>query len=290
MVWMKNLKALRLHLEAVPDDVLGAAASIKGLTHFSYRCACGRDPECQVAGDLISSIILNSASTLQTLEVDGANDPINFLVDWSRIVAPEKAIWRGAMRLKALRSLSLQSLWLFEDFIDLLVRVIPFTRLDELIIGWPLRNEEIFLERLADLFTSEQAKLDGIRLRNLRMEVGCTGAASDEGLSIRNARQHFLQSFDTLTTLEYRVHNTQSKDSRELSASILDAVLKHQKLQRLEIYHLPSDDCDKLPWPNPLQLARLMHGLCHLEEFEFVPEPQFVRGFPSIHEQKAHSR
>lgn len=277
MTSMNNLTAFRLYADEIEEDIAEAISNIKNLTHLAIL-----NTTIVERGNTVRSILLNSTSTLQSLEVKSSSYFYNFVKDWEVMIANRRAFTRGESSLTALTSLSLCYLSFDEDFVKSLSKAIDLTRLHELTIQSLGRRQDLFLKQLITSFRAARDAGTKVKLRTLRMDM------SSSQWDIKHVEEEaafvlqccFLHTFNTLTTLEIEKfmqstavpHNTRPG----IPQSLLDGILRHKSLTDLSISPKPHESNDRTPWLSTSAVEAIRDALPKLRRFEHTPGQNMI--------------
>ncbi|KAH6890672.1 hypothetical protein B0T10DRAFT_324881 [Thelonectria olida] len=269
---LKNLQALRLFASDFRVEAMRPLAKLKNLKHLSLE---DHGFSSHAIGDdhVLRSMIQNSTSTLQSLDVAASSYLSNFLEDWEKKVP---AVADQSHDLTALKSLALSDLSFDATFIKSLQRAIDFMGLRELKLGHLSEGKHLFFDHLTSL-TSSRPTGAGIGLRSLfvKMSKDSYGQTPGQNQADLEAKYRFISSFDTLTALELEDYNQYSDlitTNPGLSDALLQAILKHENLTCLKISYTGVICGCKIPYLSAATVATIIDNLPHLQEFEFAPE------------------
>jgi hypothetical protein len=281
---LKNLKSLRLepYQRSISSEAIIPLAKLSNLEHIciedgSWGSIAVTDEK------VLQSMLLNSLSTLQSLEVRTSQYYSDFLVDWEdQVRARNPDALKQEHDFTALKSLRLHGICFTGDFcgnvMPNLTRAFDFLKLRELKLMRLEEGQLTFFKHLQDLF-SKADKRD-IHLRKLCLEMKGPGYGYES--SYAEVEVHlegmyrFISSFDSLTSLEihdYNMYNKNVQSNPGLSRRLLQSIVKHTELETLRFHyrHMGSE-----PWEIPFVSAEtvniLVKNLPQLRVFEFAPQ------------------
>lgn len=286
---LKSLKALRLvQQKLVPrnldhiSETLEPLSEIKNLKHLSVE-SVGYYHFNQ--GNILRSMLLNSASTLQSLSIWSYNVATNFMTGFPEIVAKDKVLSQREYAFAALNSLELHGLSFDEQFVSLLQKALDFMALRDLSIDG--QQLDLFLQRLADLARLSSNKGTKISLRSLTIDMNLTDqrATTRQVDGSISAASCFTSAFDTLTSLEiksFQHHRTAIIDPISIS-SLVQAITKHENLRTLKFSYTGTSSDYRVAFLGASSVAAIIDSCPHLQELEFAPqESEIVSFFPSL--------
>jgi hypothetical protein len=253
-------------------------ANIKNLKHLSIVNGINWTEFCQI-------ILLNSMSTLRSLDIRTNQYALNFLEDWERKTSGHHALTKQNHGLAVLKSFTLSGASIDVTFMKSIPAVIDFMRLRELTLEHLYGDKHLFFQHLTSLMESSQNNATGISLRTLRLEMAESGymAAAEETQTNFGVKCRLISSFDTLTALETKGHNQYSDTiaiNPGLSNELLQAILKHRNLRSLKISYDGILSGRKIPYLSASTVATIVENLPQLKIFEFAPEEaEIVRNF-----------
>ncbi|KAM0325589.1 hypothetical protein ACHAPQ_007989 [Fusarium lateritium] len=279
----KNLKALRLCIgDGSSRDLEDEAAPLAKLSNLEHISILSRSWGSLVATreKLLQSMLLNSISTLKSLEVSTSRWYSNFLEDWEdQIKARNSDSLDQAHDFTALKSLSLSGFAFagefYENVMPSLTRAIDFLQLRELTLKDLSEGKVTFFKYLEDLFRG--ADKGTIQLRKLSLDM----SGDDDSQSYVTTEYRvegiyrFIASFDTLTTLEFYEHNMYNsavESNPGLSRRLLQVVLNHKELETLRFTYRGGGSGDyRVPYVPAKTVQILMKNLLNLRTLEFAP-------------------
>ncbi|KAF5575844.1 hypothetical protein FPCIR_12983 [Fusarium pseudocircinatum] len=264
---MKNLKSIRLdpYEHSIKSEAITSLAKLSNLEHI---CIEDRGWGSIVVANerLLQSMLLNSLSTLQSLEIRTSKYYSDFLGDWED-------------KLKARNPDALERGFsgdFCENMMPNITRAFDFLQLRELNLMSLEEGQLTFFKYLEDLF-SKADKRD-IHLRKLCLDM----KGPDAELSYAETEVHlegmyrFISSFDSLTGLEihdYNMYNTNVQSNPGLSRRLLQSVVKHTGLETLRFhYRHTGRDRWEIPYVSVESVKILVRNLPSLRVFEFEPE------------------
>lgn len=269
---MESLKALRLDAAELWPVSAEPLMKVKNLKHL---CVMGNPVA--AARLLTRSVLLNSTSTLQSLQVRADPFRYNFLEDWEDLIRDRPEIAERKHSLVALKSLHLASIAFDETFIRSIGIAIDFTQLRELHLDILSRRQDLLWEHLIEVFSSAKRAGEPIHLKTLRIEVPSMGwdrSAADVqrwfGLQCR-----FLATFDTLTSLEikdftYSKQEVAADAKPDLPEELLQGFLAHKDLVNLNLSYRGYGTDTVIPTMSVSTTAAIIDALPHLRNFEFA--------------------
>jgi hypothetical protein len=280
----KNLKALRLCVgDGSSSDLEDEAAPLTKLSNLEHLSILSRSWGSLVTTreKILQSVLLNSLSTLKSLEISTSKWHSSFLGDWEdQIKARNPDAMEQAHDFTALRSLSLSGVAFAGDFCETmmpsLTRAIDFLQLRELTLKDLSEGKVTFFKYLEDLFRG--ADKGTVQLRKLSLDM----SGDDDSQSYVTTEYQvegiyrFISSFDTLTTLEFAEHNMYNsavESNPGLSRRLLQVVLNHKELETLRFTYRGSGSGDyRVPYVPAKTVQILMKNLLNLRTFEFAPD------------------
>ncbi|KAF5642436.1 uncharacterized protein FTJAE_3593 [Fusarium tjaetaba] len=237
---MKNLKSLRLdpYQHSIKSEAITALAKLSNLEHI---CIEDRGWGSIVVADErpLQSMLLNSLSTLQSLEIRTSKYYSDFLGDWEdKLKARDPDASKQGYDFTALKSLTLHGMSFSGDFCKRMMpnitRAFDFLMLRELNLMNLGEGQLTFFKHLEDLF-SKADKRD-IHLRKVCLDMkgpGHTSKYAETEVHLEGVYR-FILSFDSLTSLEihdYNMYNTNVQSNPGLSRRLLQSVVKHTGLE-----------------------------------------------------------
>jgi len=247
-------------------------AKIKDLRHLAIHLLGFASPNFRKDNTPLS-LILNSRSTLRSLEIETGSFSSVFLDDWPK-----------SKSLTSLKSFSLTGATIDEDFLSALANAVDFVALEELKFGYLSHDLKILFEHLSNIFSkARDDQKANIKLRSLEIEMGkeTSFAVPEEQEAYVDARIDFISSFDTLTCLElhdYGQYRQEITVNPGLKSSLVRAILKHEKLTKLKISYRGVTSGYKITCLEPDTILTLVDNLPELKVFEFIPEPTKLVG------------
>ncbi|KAG5655518.1 hypothetical protein KAF25_003855 [Fusarium avenaceum] len=264
----KNLKALRLCV--VPGgsgDLMDQAAPLAKLGNLEHISVLNRSWGSLLAGkeNILQSMLLNSLSTLKSLEVGTNVWYSDFLADWeNQIKARKSDALKQAKDFTALKSLSLSGVAFSGEFCEnvmpSLTRAIDFLQLRELSLKDLRQGRVTFFKYLEDLFRG--ADKGTVQLRKLSLDMAGDDDSQSYGTTEYQVEgiYRFIASFDTLTTLEFAEHNIYNS-----------AVESNPETLRFT-YRGSGSGSYRTPHVNAKTVQILMKNLFNLRTLEFAPD------------------
>jgi hypothetical protein len=280
----KNLKALRLFVShGGSGDLVDQAAPLAKLGNLEHISILNRSWDNLVTSseNILQSMLLNSLSTLKSLEVSTSVWYSDFLADWEdQIKARDPDAMERAHDFTALKSLSLSGVAFAGEFCEnvmpSLTRAVDFLQLRELTLKDLRQGKVTFFKHLEDLFRG--ADKGTVQLRKLSLDM----SGDDDSQSYVTTEYQvegiyrFIASFDTLTTLElaeHNIYNSAVESNPGLSRRLLQVVLNHKELETLRFSYRGSGSGDyRTPHVPAKTVQILMKNLVNLRTFEFAPD------------------
>ncbi|KAF5009873.1 hypothetical protein FDECE_3946 [Fusarium decemcellulare] len=277
----KNLKSLQLKPDTDwESEITVPLAELSDLEHLSVQ---DRNCDGTVTNDenVLQSILLNSLSTLQSLDIRTGRYFSDFMADWEdQMKARNPDAMKQAHDFSALKSLTLWGIQfhgsLSERVMPNLTRAIDFLKLTELNLSHLTEGKLAFFKYLEDLFGS--ADKTDIHLRKLSLQMYDDESEQDYQLTELQLEgvYRFICSFETLTSLEffnYNRHTSVVETNFGLSERIQQAILKHKDLELLRFNYSGSGGYNsRIPDVPAETVAILTKNLPRLREFEFPPQ------------------
>ncbi|KAF5989321.1 hypothetical protein FBULB1_1064 [Fusarium bulbicola] len=263
----RNLRALNVSAGNLGESEAKPLAKIKDLKHLAIHLLGFASPNFRKDNTPLS-LILNSRTTLRSLDIETGSFSSVFLDDWPK-----------GKSLTSLKSFSLTGATIDEDFLNSLANAVDFVALEQLKFGYLSHDLKILFEYLSDVFSKARDNQKAeIKLRNLDIEMGkeTSFAVPEEQEAHVDARIDFISSFDTLTCLElhdYGQHRQEITVNPGLKSSLVRAILKHEKLTKLKISYRGVTSGYKITCLEPDTVSTLVDNLPQLKVFEFIPEP-----------------
>jgi hypothetical protein len=228
----------------------------------------------------LQALLLNSGSTLKSLDMT-PNCP-DF---WERLETAFKAERVGTDQkhyLSALKSLTisdywLESPWITDGSLRSLNTVIDFIALRELTITNVLERVSLLYDYLSNLYSASERQGTALHLRKLSMEMSFPYYSIDAGerQAIIDSQIRFLSSFNTLTSLhmnDYGKYSSEIPNNPGLPNVMMQAILKHNKLESLGICYGGIGSGEKIPYLSSTAVATLVDNLPKLRLLEIAPE------------------
>ncbi|KAJ4141795.1 hypothetical protein NW768_001013 [Fusarium equiseti] len=263
----KKLQALSIGIQ---HNEFHALRKIKNLQHLAITAG--------YQTDTVRSLLLNSRSTLKSLDVT-AND-FEFFDKWDQVLkAKDKKHY-----LTSLKSFSIccYGYEFNRDHILAMKRAIDFVGLRELVIKTLPDKSPVLFQELAELFATASSG-SGVHLQSLSLDMGVRGwrLSDSEGQAITDARREFVSSFTTLKALnlhDYGQYKLEVTDNPGLPSNLVQAILKHQNLEKLSISYNGVTSGYQIPYLKPATVATLLDNLPHLKEIDISPEEKDLDG------------
>ncbi|RBR12492.1 uncharacterized protein FIESC28_08616 [Fusarium coffeatum] len=263
----KKLQALSLDIEHLDYHPL---RKIKNLQHLVISAG--------YQTDTVRSLLLNSRSKLKTLDV--SSDCFDFFDKWDQVIKSKDQ----KHYLPCLKSLTLSSYGYEFDpkHIQALLKAIDFVRLQELVIKSLPDGLPVLFRELTGLFSTATSG-SGVHLRSLDLDMGDRGwgTSDSQKQETTDAKCEFLSSFNTLKTLkfdDYGQYKLEVTENPELPSHLLQAILRHQDLEKLSISYGGVTSGYQLPYLKPATVATLLDNLPHLKEIDIAPEEKDLDG------------
>ncbi|KAF4442079.1 hypothetical protein FACUT_2302 [Fusarium acutatum] len=279
---LKNLKSIRLnpHEHSIKPEAIIPLAKLSNLEHICIEDR-GWGSIVVAKERPLQSMLLNSLSTLQSLEVRTSKYYSDFFGDWEgKLKGRNPDALEQEYDFTALKSLKLQGISFSGEFCENMMpnitRAFDFLKLRELNLMSLEEGKLTFFKHLEDLF-SKADKRD-IQLRKLCLDMkgpGHTSSYAETEVHLEG-KYRFISSFDSLTSLEihdYNMYNTNVQSNPGLSRRLLQSIVKHTNLETLRFYyrHMGSE-----PWEIPFASAEnvniLTTNLPSLRVFELAPQ------------------
>ncbi|KAG4278298.1 hypothetical protein FPRO04_13914 [Fusarium proliferatum] len=283
LVTQNNLKSLYLSFyesRCFKENAFTPLGKIRGLEHLrveSFSIANGEK--------VVSSMLVNSLTTLQSLNVSASFNRSIFMDSWEEdIKAYDPKSCEQIPRFTSLRSLSLSQITFNSKLTKNLSRAVDFLRLKELEINRfgdsyraigkeNLDGHPEFFKYLETLF--HMANKADIHLRNLSLQI--SGWCRKQRFEIEEDLGHiyrFLSSFDTLICLEIHSYNTywsEMESNPGLLQQLQQSILKHQGLEILHFHYRNVLSGHEVPCVTAASVAVLVKNLPKLRVLEFAP-------------------
>ncbi|QGI71117.1 hypothetical protein CEK27_003446 [Fusarium fujikuroi] len=279
---LKNLKSIRLepYEHSIKPEAIIPLAKLSNLEHICIEDR-GWGSLCVAKERPLQSMLLNSLSTLQALEVRTSKYYSDFLGDWEvKIKARKPDASEQEYDFTALKSLTLHGISFSGEFCENVMpnikRAFDFLKLRELNLMSLEEGQLTFYKHLEDLF--RKADKRDIHLRKLCLDMKGPGPTSNyaETEVHLEGKYRFISSFDSLTSLEihdYNMYNTNVQSNPGLSRRLMQSIVKHTALETLRFHyrHMGSE-----PWEIPFASAEnvniLTTNLPSLRTFELAPQ------------------
>ncbi|KAH6661037.1 hypothetical protein BKA67DRAFT_531115 [Truncatella angustata] len=271
---LKNLKALRLIATNAAPGCLEPLASIKNLKHLEVE-----DHGYSSHGiTFLQSMLRNSRTTLQSLSVNSHSYRLSrFLEDCEKDTKTNiTGTSDRSHGFTVLKSFSLRGLTIDEDFINELDKTIYFSQLRELSLEY-LKDPHCLLPNYLTKQAIFHQGTTSLSLRTLSLYMSARDYAhsptQQDALFLAKCR--FVASFDTLTSLElqdYGQYPINTISNPGLSDALLQAILKHKKLNELRINYRGVTSGYEVPYLNAKTVGILVDSLPQLRELEFAPD------------------
>lgn len=285
IVALKNLKALRLWFSSCS----GTDGSIKthdatplarlcNLKHLAINrgCSC---PTTIWGGDTLQSILINSISTLESLELHSMRWDPSFFEKWEDLVkAHHPNTTQMPSAFIALRSLALHGpSWggNYGSHLPNITTTVDFLQLSELKLMQLEDGRLTLFKYLEQLFS--KAEKGSIRLKKLTLDMDAkqpnpmTSEVHMEGI------YRFIESFDNLTSLEFHNHNVfpgNIVNNPGISRRLQRVAIKHRDLESLRFRYTNRSDS---PYVSAETVRVLTKDLPQLRVLEFpLEEKDFV--------------
>ena len=269
---MQNLKAQGLYGPNLPATAMLHLATLKDMQHLVVK-DCGMGGDKAEAGNVVRSVLLNSASTLRSLEIRSNSWKLDFLCDWDKIASENGTFLRQKHDLTALESFTISGYSFDPHFIKLLDRAIDLMALSELSVGRLERNKSLLFDHLTDLSTSLQTA--GMPIGLQKLQLAMWDGRSTEDHDATAARIRFVSSFNTLSSLEiagYNQYPAEITTNPGLPKVMLQAILNHKNLKNLRISYNGLLSGLKVPYLSAATVKTIVDSLDQLEYFEFAPQ------------------
>ncbi|KAJ3548774.1 hypothetical protein NM208_g852 [Fusarium decemcellulare] len=276
----KNLKALRIYAfnsstyESIKEETALPLKQLRNLEHLniqspSWSALVTND------NDILQSILLNSLSTLKSLDIYTSKWGSDFLADWEdQIKARNPNAMKQAHDFTALKSLSLRGVRFIEDegpgLMQTITRAVDFLQLRELKLADLDQGKLTFFKHLEDLFS--KAEKGTVQLRKLSLDMDADAPNSMAAEVLLEGIYRFISSFDTLGALhfhDYNKYNDGKGNDPGLSRTIQQVIVKHKDLESLRFSYR---GLSKIPLVSAKTLRILTKNLPRLRELEFCPE------------------
>ncbi|KAF5717116.1 hypothetical protein FMUND_5934 [Fusarium mundagurra] len=279
---MNNLKSIRLdpYQHSIESEALVPLARLSNLEHICIEDRGWGSIVVANEGSL-QSMLLNSLSTLQSLEIRTSKYYSDFLGDWEdKIKARNPDALKQEYDFTALKSLTLHGISFSGQFCENVMpnftRAFDFLKLRELNLMGLEKGQLTFFKYLQDLFTKADKR--DIHLRKLCLEMKGPDRQSnyDETEVHLEGMYRFILSFDSLTSLEihdYNMYNTNVQSNPGLSRRLLQSIVKHTNLETLRFhYHHMGNEPWDIPFASAENVNILTKNLPSLQVFEIAPQ------------------
>ncbi|KAJ4256042.1 hypothetical protein NW762_009116 [Fusarium torreyae] len=276
----RNLKALRLYPKSeLEDEATTSLVKIKNLQHLSivdnwgYLIASSES--------IVQSMLLNSMSTIQSLDIRTFKSNCDFLADWKeKIKARDPDALKQPHDFTVLKSLALSGMKFAgpyaERIMPNLTRAFDFLALRELSVSSLNESRTTFFNYLEALFSSVDRREICLRSLSLQMHGNYYGQDYLETELQLECVYRFIASFDTLVSLqldEYNKYWGVVETYPGLSTSLQQAILKHRDLETLRFHYDPMGDSGRIiPYVPAITVALLTESLPQLRVLEFPPQ------------------
>ncbi|RBQ80916.1 hypothetical protein FVER14953_10604 [Fusarium verticillioides] len=279
---LKNLKSIRLHphQRTIKPEAMAPLGKLGNLEHISIE-DLSWDRIIVTDERPFQSMLLNSLSTLQSLEVRTSIYYSDFLGDWEdKLKARNPDALEQQHDFTALKSLTLRGISFEgkhrENVMRNFTRAFDFLKLKELTLMGLEVGQLKFFKYLEDLFT--KGGKGSIHLRKLSLQMTEPGYKSNyaETEVYLEGMYRFVSSFDSLTSLEihdYNLYNSAVQPNPGLSRRLLQSVMKHAGLETLRFHyrHSGSEAWD-IPYASAESVEILTKNLPSLRVFEIAPQ------------------
>ncbi|EKJ69684.1 hypothetical protein FPSE_10098 [Fusarium pseudograminearum CS3096] len=261
---LEKLQALSLDLGYRDYQAL---YGIKNLKHLALQA--------YIQTDLLHSLLLNSRSTLRSLNLN--TNSLDFFYHFDQIVSSAEQDTENQHYFTALKSLTIQVSDLDSTSIRSLMRATNFAGLQELHIEHLPESSSVFFQQLADLFSTSSTSGLEVRLRDLKIDMRTSGynVTESQQKAVTETKTSFLNSFDTLKSLElfdYGQYPLEISENPGLPNSLVQAILQHKGLERLSISYNGIIGGYQLPYLTPSTIGSLIDNLPLLREIDIAPE------------------
>jgi len=257
----KKLQALSLNIQHLDFHPL---RKIKNLQHLTISAG--------YQTDTVRSLLLNSRSTLKSLDVTSGH--FDFFNKWDQVIKSKDQ----KHYLTSLKSFTICSHgYEFDrDHVRVLTKAIDFVGLRELVIKSLPDNAPVLFRELVELFSSATSG-SGVHLRTLSLHMPVRGwrVSDSQRQEATDVKCEFLSSFNTLKTLnidDYGQYKLEVTENPELPSNLLPAILKHENLEKLSISYNGVISGYQIPYLKPATVATLLDNLPHLRDINIAPE------------------
>lgn len=283
---LKNLQALRIisHRHELEIETMAPLLEIKNLKHLDIEAAASN------SGDMVQSMLLNSALTLRSLVIKTNPYVKSFMQNWEQKISAHDELSKQKHTLAALKSFNLSGSLIDADFVQGLQRAIDFIKLRELNVGSLREGRDVLFQHLTSLMTSARDSGTSIGLRTLSLNMSAKHFidqnASDEQIRRSDQAQcDFLSSFNTLTTLNVQNYGFYP-DSSPINPGLLDAlargILNHSNLKSLNISCTGMSSGRAFPLVPATTVGAIIDGLPELEHLELAIYPLEVVSLSTV--------
>lgn len=257
----KKLQALSLNIQHRDYHPL---RKIKNLQHLVLSAG--------YQTDTVRSLLLNSRSTLKSLDITSSH--FDFFTKWDQVTKSKDQ----KHYLPSLKSFTIcgHGYEFDRNHIRALVKAIDFVGLQELNIKSLPDDSPVLFRQLTELFPTATSG-SRVRLQSLALDMGVRGwRLSDNQIQeMTDVKCEFLSSFNSLKTLvldDYGQYKLEVTENPELPSHLVQAILKHQDLEKLSISYGGVTSGYQIPYLKPATIATLLDNLPHLKEINISPE------------------
>ena len=257
----KKLQALSLDIQHRDYHPL---RKIKNLQHLVLKAG--------YQTDTVRSLLLNSRSTLKSLDITGSY--FEFFNKWDEAIKSKDQ----KHYLPSLKSFTIciHGYEFDRNHIRALMKAIDFVGLRELNIKSLPDDSPVLFRQLTELFSTATSG-SGMLLQSLALDMGIRGwRQSDNHIQeMTDVKCEFLSSFNSLKTLvldDYGQYKLEVTENPELPSHLVQAILKHRDLEKLSISYGGVTSGYQLPYLKPATVATLLDNLPHLREIDISPE------------------
>ncbi|CZS81016.1 unnamed protein product [Fusarium graminearum] len=273
---LKSLKALRIHYHCADltprCSNIAPMSQLRDLKHLSIstnECQCitpvSRD-------ETLQSIILNSSSTLESLEVYPLkwDSSIHADREGQVLVRNQDVIDDGFSALKSL---------VFNDgtYFSSIASKVNFLQLRKLHLGRLEVGQVKFFKSLEKSFCSAERR--DIQLRELTLDMHPELQGRDAYETEMDAMYRFIASFGTLTSLEIYDHNRFPHCRRNnpgLSEQLQEAIIVHSGLESLRLRY--SETGEEVPFFSTPDIETFTKNLSELRVLEVMVRDNDIVG------------
>ncbi|KAF5573748.1 hypothetical protein FPCIR_13857 [Fusarium pseudocircinatum] len=279
----QNLEALYIsfsNMKRFENNVLSPFTKIRNLQHLHVTGSHSFNGE-----KVLSSMLLNSLTTLESLEIAASWDWSGFMDNWEEnIKALSPKTWEQIPHFTSLKSLSLSFIIFNRKLRQNLVLAVDFLKLEELqindfgdyhkdIIKEHLDGPLEFFQSLERLF--KKTKKGDIHLRHLSLQIsGFHRKQRHEIEEDLRGIYGFISSFDTLTRLEIHHYNTYVSNRESNPGLLLQLLLlirEHKGLETLRFHYKDVMSGHEIPCFTAASVKILVDNLPKLRVLEFPP-------------------